>query len=51
MQKDTFHNIEQLVLGITISSNRAYFRVQRKRQICSKRASYLGNKADLIFQN
>ena len=51
MQKDTFHNIEHSVCGITISSSRAYFRIQRKRQICSKRASYFGNKLDLIFEN
>ena len=30
---------------------RAYFRIQRKCQICSKRASYLGSKVDLISQN
>ena len=30
---------------------RAYCRIQRKCQICSKRASYLGNKVDLILQN
>ena len=30
---------------------RAYFRIQRKRQTCSTRVFYLGDRVDLILQN
>ena len=46
---DFMKNQKYHYLAVT-DPNRAYFRIQGKRLICSKRASYFGNIVDLILQ-